>query len=248
VPEIARAAAVLGGATAWPSDGGEPVFAAPWEGRAFAMALDVVERAGVPWEEFRRRLVAAIDDDPQRPYYESWVVALERLVLETAAVTTEAIARARNHAAAYRYHEAGVGDIEVFPVQPDEDTLRAMLAAMFQGPWRAQVRLGIHGAVTAFPGHAGRGWSLVPWRSCRHAELYRTWLGGAPTSWGFRMFDGDDDQQLDVLLPNPFLDDDDQVLPTPDWSRLACWDELRRRFLALGPDPADRLGTAFSHG
>ena len=84
-------------------------------------------------------------------------------------------------------------------------------------------------------------------RRCRHAELYRTWLDGAPTSWGFRMFNGDDDQQLNVLLPNPFLDDDDRALPAPDWSRLACWDELRRRFLALDPDPADRLGSTFRH-
>jgi nitrile hydratase accessory protein len=280
--EVARAAAVLGGAAAWPSEGGEPVFAEPWEGRAFAMALDVVERSGLPWEEFRRRLVAAIADDPQRPYYESWVVALERLVLDTAAVTAEDLERARSHAAAYRYDEPGVGDIEVFPVQPDEDTLRAMLAAMFQGPWWAQIRYGpliqgaayelrlrrpaelsmLDGYVTiddggghlhvcigphrGSPGHPV-GPELARHRRCRHAELYRTWLGGAPTSWGFRMFNGDDDQQLNVLLPNPFLDDDDQPLPAPDWTRLTCWDELRRRFLALGPDPADRLGSAFRH-
>jgi hypothetical protein len=72
-------------------------------------------------------------------------------------------------------------------------------------------------------------------------------MDGAPTSWGLRMFNGDDDQQLNVLLPNPFLDDDDRPLDEPDWSRLACWDELRRRVLALAPDPADRLGRDFRH-
>ena len=146
--EVARAAAVLGGAAAWPSEGGEPVFAEPWEGRAFAMALDVVDRAGLPWEEFRRRLMAAIGEDPQRPYYASWVVALERLALDTAAVTPGDLDRARAGAAAYRYDEPGLGDVEVFPVQPDEDGLQALLTAMFQGPWWDQIRFGplIHGA------------------------------------------------------------------------------------------------------
>ena len=280
--EVARAAAVLGDVAGWPSEGGEPVFAEPWEARAFAMALDVVERSGLRWEEFRRRLVAAIEDDPQRPYYASWVVALERLVLDTAAVTAEDLERARSHAAAYRYDEPGVGDIEVFPVRADEHTLQAMLAAMFQGPWWAQIRFGpliqgaayelrlrrpaelsmLDGYVTIDDGgghlhlcigpHRGSPRhpvdpELARCRRCRHAELYRTWLAGAPTSWGFRMFNGDDDQQLNVLLPNPFLDDDDRASPAPDWSRLACWDELRRRFLALGPDPADRLGSSFRH-
>ena len=78
--EVARAAAALGGP--WPSEGGEPVFDEPWEGRAFALALDLVDGLGLPWDEFRRRLMAAIDDDPQRPYYESWLVALERLAIE----------------------------------------------------------------------------------------------------------------------------------------------------------------------
>ena len=35
---------------------------------------------------FREHLVAAIADEPDRPYYESWLVALERLALETGAV------------------------------------------------------------------------------------------------------------------------------------------------------------------
>ena len=40
------------------------------------------------------------------------------------------------------------------------------------------------------------------------------------------MFNGDDDQQLDVPLPDPFLDADDHPVE-PDWARLACWDDLR---------------------
>ena len=44
----------------------------------FASAFD---RLGLPWDEFRSRLIAAIADDPERPYYESWAVALEQLVV-----------------------------------------------------------------------------------------------------------------------------------------------------------------------
>jgi nitrile hydratase accessory protein len=61
---------------------GELVFEAPWQGRAVAMALGLVERLGVGWEEFRRRLVAEIAAQPERPYYESWLAALESLAAD----------------------------------------------------------------------------------------------------------------------------------------------------------------------
>jgi nitrile hydratase accessory protein len=279
---VARAEAVLGAVAPWPVLDGEPVFAEPWQGRAFAMTIDVVARAGLPWDDFRARLVAAIDEDPQRAYYESWVVALERLSLDVAAVTAADLEKARGRAAAYRYDEEGLGDVEVFPVQVDTDTLHAILTTVLAGPWWASVRYGpliqgaayelrlrrrpslsmddgyvtiddggghVHvciGAHTGSPEHPVSA-HLAGRRRCRHAELYRTWLDGAPTSWGWRMYNGDDDQQLNVLLPNPFLDDEDAFLDVPDWSRLACWDDVRRRFLGLGADPADRLGRTFRH-
>jgi len=76
------ALAALDGPAAPPRDNGELVFAAPWEARAFALAVAVVDRLGLPWDEFRLRLMAAIADDPDRPYYESWSAALEALVLD----------------------------------------------------------------------------------------------------------------------------------------------------------------------
>ncbi|HEY7137074.1 MAG TPA: nitrile hydratase accessory protein [Acidimicrobiia bacterium] len=83
--------AAMAGAAALPRDNGSVVFAAPWEGRAFALAVTLVERLGLPWDEFRLRLMAAIEDDPDRPYYESWVVALERLVVERGVCGVEAL-------------------------------------------------------------------------------------------------------------------------------------------------------------
>jgi nitrile hydratase accessory protein len=60
----------------------EVAFTAPWEGRVFAMAIGVVESLDLPWSAFQAQLIAAISADPDRPYYESWLAALESLVAE----------------------------------------------------------------------------------------------------------------------------------------------------------------------
>ncbi len=65
-----------------PRSNGTPVFDAPWQARAMAMAVLVVERTGRPWDEFRDRLIATIGEDADRPYWDSWVVALDRFVDE----------------------------------------------------------------------------------------------------------------------------------------------------------------------
>ena len=89
--------------------------------------------------------------------------------------------------------------------------------------------------------------ALARRRRCAHAELQRQWADGAPATWMFRMFNGDGDQMLTVLLPNPFLDDRNRLLEDPDWSRLALWDVLRSRFLDLPADPVDRSADHFAH-
>jgi hypothetical protein len=92
--------------------------------------------------------------------------------------------------------------------------------------------------------------ALARHRRTARAELYRRLdKSGAPVSWGLRLFNGHDEQQVTILLPNPFLSADDKVLKTPDWSRLELWDRLRARWLgATEPDPLDRSGRGFSHG
>src|SRR4249920_1160746 len=99
-----------------PTRGGEPVFAEPWEGRAFALAVETVERLGLRWDAFRERLVAAIAEAPDRAYYESWLAALERLVLEQHAAEPDDLATHRMQAASYRVDELGNGDVEIFPI------------------------------------------------------------------------------------------------------------------------------------
>lgn len=66
-----------------------PVFAEPWEGQAFAMALALHERGLFTWAEWAERLAleirdaqAAGDPDLGDSYYHHWLKALEKLVVE----------------------------------------------------------------------------------------------------------------------------------------------------------------------
>lgn len=91
---------------------------------------------------------------------------------------------------------------------------------------------------------------LARHRRTGRAELYRRLSrDGTPISWGLRLFNGKGEQQITILLPNPFLHPEtDKILRTPDWSRLALWDHLRARWLDLPePDPFDRSGKGFRH-
>ena len=282
ITDLRAQAEAMDGATALPRrDDGEPVFDEPWQGRAVATTIETVAGLGLSWDHFRDRLIAAIEDDPHRHYYESWLIALDELVTDHRLASRQDIDRHRMAAAAYRTTEERVDDLEVFPIPADEETLRELLTLLFVHHWHS-IRFGtlIQGAVyelaatepprmatldgylTIDLGHShlhlcigehlgapGRPVEpeLARRRRCAHAELQRQWSDGAPATWMFRMFNGNGDQMMTVLLPNPFLDDADQVLDDPDWSRLALWDTLRSRFLDLPPDPADRSATRFAH-
>ena len=72
------------GPAAPPRSNGELVFDAPWQARVFGLAAAVVEtRFAGDREPFRQRLIGAIADDPDRPYWDSWAIALEDLVTST---------------------------------------------------------------------------------------------------------------------------------------------------------------------
>ncbi|MFI5266543.1 MAG: nitrile hydratase accessory protein [Chloroflexota bacterium] len=73
------------GAAALPRSNGELVFQAPWEGRAFGLAVSLYDSGRYPWSDFSGRLVTEIAADakgsPER-YYEHWLAAFERLMLD----------------------------------------------------------------------------------------------------------------------------------------------------------------------
>jgi nitrile hydratase accessory protein len=71
-----------------PRDEHGPVFRAPWEAQAFAMALALHERSLFTWPEWAAALTAAIkraqaagDPDLGATYYRHWLDALESLVI-----------------------------------------------------------------------------------------------------------------------------------------------------------------------
>jgi hypothetical protein len=103
---------------------------------------------------------------------------------------------------------------------------------------------------TRGPRHDPTPPALARQRQTARAELYRRLdRSGAPASWGLRLFNGAGEQQLTILLPNPFLTaEGDKLAPAPDWSRLALWDQLRARWTGSpGPDPVDRSGVRFTY-
>ena len=72
---------------ALPQDEEGPVFAAPWEAQAFAMAMELNARGAFTWKEWSEALGREIADgtaggDGGSRYYEHWLAALERLATE----------------------------------------------------------------------------------------------------------------------------------------------------------------------
>ena len=55
-------------------------FDEPWQARVFALTEALIEGGVIEREAFRQRLIAAIAADGERPYWESWLAALEGLV------------------------------------------------------------------------------------------------------------------------------------------------------------------------
>lgn len=130
------------------------------------------------------------------------------------------------------------------PGPPTGITLLDGYATVDFGPWH------VHFCIGPFVGHPERPLpeELAAARRTGRAELgRRIGADGAPTSWFVRLWTNAGDQQLTVLLPNPFLDDDQAIMAHPDWDRLDAWDRLRADILGLEPDPLDRTGAGFGH-
>ncbi|MSQ27100.1 MAG: nitrile hydratase accessory protein [Dehalococcoidia bacterium] len=91
-PEISE----MEGAAALPRKNGELVFEAPWEGRAFGIAVALNEQGLYPWRSFRNSLVdRTVTDDAAggiTPYYEKWLAALETLLLQQGVVSAAELA------------------------------------------------------------------------------------------------------------------------------------------------------------
>jgi nitrile hydratase accessory protein len=95
-----------------------PVFRAPWEARAFAMALALHEGGLFTWPEWAaaladeiKRAQASGDPDTGETYYHHWLIALERLAAAKGAAEPAALAQtcaAWRRAAARTPHGAAI--------------------------------------------------------------------------------------------------------------------------------------------
>jgi cobaltochelatase CobN len=81
---VERLVADMTGPAAVPRKNGELVFAEPWQGRAFGMAVALSEQGAFDWEEFRQELIAQVAAAEGRggsfEYYEIWLATFERLL------------------------------------------------------------------------------------------------------------------------------------------------------------------------
>jgi nitrile hydratase accessory protein len=92
-----------------PRDAEGPVFRAPWEAQAFALAVALQARGLFTWVEWAEVLGAEIkraqatgDPDTGDTYYRHWLAALEHIVAEKGVTTSTMLASTRdawNHAA-----------------------------------------------------------------------------------------------------------------------------------------------------
>ena len=88
------------GETALPRKNGELVFEAPWQARAFGMAIALAQQGRYAWDDFRRQLIASIaqaehadDESAATRYYEQWLASLERVLRDKGICAPEELER-----------------------------------------------------------------------------------------------------------------------------------------------------------
>ncbi len=86
-----------------PRDEDGPVFAAPWQAQAFAMALTLQQRGIFAWAEWAEMLGAARAQaategapDTGETYYQDWLAALEQMVTAKGLADAAALSRTRD--------------------------------------------------------------------------------------------------------------------------------------------------------
>ena len=122
-PRTLHAVADADGLGALPRRNGELVFDAPWQSRAFGVAIALHDAGAIDYEAFRARLIDEIAGHGQRDsadegaggYYEHWLDALEHVLEQQEIVSAEELeARAADIAHAWDHdhghdHSGGAG-------------------------------------------------------------------------------------------------------------------------------------------
>jgi nitrile hydratase accessory protein len=99
-----------------PRSNGELVFSAPWESRAFGLAMALADQGVFEWETFRQALIAQIaafetahPDGEGWSYYACWLAALESVLTDGVLSADDVRARADELAARPAGHDHGDG-------------------------------------------------------------------------------------------------------------------------------------------
>ncbi|MGH7255167.1 MAG: DUF7676 family protein [Nitrospirales bacterium] len=96
------------------------------------------------------------------------------------------------------------------------------------GTWHFHLCIGDHRGPPANPVPE----ALARRRRAAKAAFFRQGGGtNVKGSWGFRMWNGNEEQMLTIFFPNPYLDEQMNTKPQPDWNRLGLWNRLRLKHL-----------------
>ena len=91
-----------------PREGEEPVFRAPWEAKAFAIAVKLSELGHFTWAEWVEAFAAEVthaeshedfdaEHDDGGKYYHTWLIALEKLLADKNLVLDEELDLRHQH-------------------------------------------------------------------------------------------------------------------------------------------------------
>ncbi len=110
------------------------------------------------------------------------------------------------------------------------------IAAGAEQPWHLHLCIGPHAGTRARPTPP----ELAAWRRCGRAAFFRDRdRHGRQSVWGFRMWNGRDEQMLTVFFPNPWLEPETMhPRRPPDWTCLTTWMTLRERYAGVPGEPA----------
>jgi len=98
-PGVDNQVSSMTGAVAVPRSNGELVFDAPWQSRAFGMAVSLSQAGVFTWDQFRSELahaIATIGQNGVDEYYLRWLDALET-VLHRASLLDRQVLHDREH-------------------------------------------------------------------------------------------------------------------------------------------------------
>lgn len=95
------ATSMLGAEDSPPRHNGKMWFNEWWERHAFGIAIALSKKGHYDWEDFRQRLIASIgeweqsheSDDPSWSYYERFLIALERLMVDAGVLESDELER-----------------------------------------------------------------------------------------------------------------------------------------------------------